>query len=443
MPSSLQSSEESPSRALNHSAEYIRENQLRALNELLEAILPSNAFYTKKILAAGNSKYFSNLRDFSEKFPFTTKDELVQDQQEHLPYGRNLTYPLEKYCRLHATSGTTGKPLRWLDTPESWEMLLQCWMEVYNAASVTKKDIVFFAFSFGPFLGFWTAFEAATRLGALCIPGGGLSTLARLKVILENKATVVCCTPTYAIHLGETAHSERLDLSKSAVRRIIVAGEPGGSLPATREHIERLWPGAQVFDHHGLTETGPITYECPVHPCRLHVVDWAYFIEVIDRSSNLPVKPGQDGELVVTTLKRTGSPLLRYKTGDVVRLALHHKEGKPCECGRYETALEGGIIGRTDDMVVIRGVNIYPTAIEAVVRKFPEIAEYQVKISRRGSMQEIHLLIEPVQNCKDVTALVVSAEKALQTAFNLRIPVTIAPAALPRSELKAKRWLVA
>jgi phenylacetate-CoA ligase len=319
-------------------------------------------------------------------------------------------------------------------------MLIHCWLEVYRAAGVTRKDIAYFAFSFGPFLGFWLAFESAARLGCLCLPGGGLSSLARLKMILENRATVLCCTPSYAIHLGDTALAERIDLQHSAVRKIVVAGEPGGSIPATRAHIERLWPGATVFDHHGMTEVGPVTYECPARACRLHVIDWAYLAEVVDPQTGEPVPGGAEGELVLTTLKRTGSPLLRYRTGDLVRKLPHHPS--PCECGRSDTALEGGILGRSDDMVVIRGVNIYPSAVEQIVREIPEIAEYQVRILRKTAMTEMQVAIEPRPSVASAEPLVDALEKALQTAFNLRLPVTAAPpGSLPRAELKARRWI--
>ena len=419
-----------------------RPDQLKLVNELLGQVIPANPFYTRKLLEADCPRSFVSLEKFSAHVPFTTKDELVRDQESHPLYGRNLTYPLESYSRLHATSGTTGKPLRWLDTPESWEVMIQCWLEVYRAAEVTSRDIVFFAFSFGPFLGFWVAFEAGTRVGALCLPGGGLSSLGRLQIILNNKVSVLCCTPTYAIHLGEVAAVEKLDLAAGAVRKIIVAGEPGGSLPATRAHIEKLWPGARVFDHHGMTETGPVTYQCPVHCCRLHVVDWAYLPEVLIAGTSEPAAPGKSGELVLTTLKRIGSPLIRYRTGDLVQKAMHHAEGKPCECGRWDTALDGGIIGRTDDMVVVRGVNIYPTAVEQVVRQFAEVAEYQVRVTRKGAMAELHVLIEPAAETRNVTELVVALEKAFQGAFNLRIPVATAGGKLPRAELKARRWIV-
>lgn len=421
------------------SAEQIAAGQLRSLNELLAQIIPSNPFYTRKILESMIPREFDSLEAFAKVFPFTSKHEIAHDQDRHPLYGRNLTYPLDAYSRMHQTSGTTGKPLRWLDTPESWEMLIHCWLEVYRAAGITRKDTAYFAFSFGPFLGFWLAFESAARLGCLCLPGGGLSSLARVKMILENRATVLCCTPSYAIHLGDTALAERIDVKQGAVRTIVVAGEPGGSLPATRAHIERLWPGAKVFDHHGMTEVGPVTYECPAKPCRLHVVDWAYLAEVVSPITGAVLPPGADGELVLTTLKRAGSPLLRYRTGDLVRIA---DRAGPCACGRSDTTLDGGILGRTDDMVVVRGVNIYPTAVEQIVREFRDVAEYQAHVGHKGAMTELHLVIEPSERVKNVASLVADIEKALQTAFSLRIPVTSAPAgSLPRAELKARRWI--
>jgi phenylacetate-CoA ligase len=422
------------------SAEAIRCAQLDSLNDLLRAIIPANPFYTKKMLEAELPRQLPSLHEYAARFPFTTKHELAKEQIDHPPYGRNLTFPVQRYSRLHQTSGTTAKPLRWLDTPESWSMLTDCWVEVYRAAGVTDGDVCYFAFSFGPFLGFWLAFDAAYRLGCLCLPGGGQSSVARLQTILELKATVLCCTPSYAIHLAEVAVQERIDLSTSHVKIIMVAGEPGGSIPATRAQIERLWPGARVFDHHGMTETGAVTYECPAQPCRLHVIDSAYFAEVIDPKTLLPIPAGSAGELILTTLKRTGSPLLRYRTGDLVRLASHHLAGEPCRCGTFYTALDGGILGRTDDMVVVRGVNIFPTAIEQIVREFPEIAEYQARVTAKGALAELHLVIEPMREVKDVAALVAALEKKLQTTLNLRIPVT-SGSSLPRAELKARRWV--
>lgn len=428
--------------AISRAQLAISRAQLASLNQLLKTVVPANPFYTKKVLEAGVLTQFSSLEEFTRSFLFTTKQEIAQDQLDHPPYGRNLTFPLEQYCRLHQTSGTTGKPLRWLDTPQTWDMLVDCWTEVYRAAGVTNKDVCYFAFSFGPFLGFWLAFDAGGRIGCLCIPGGGQSSVARLQAILYLKATVLLCTPSYAIHLAEVAVQERIDLSRSQVGLIMVAGEAGGSIPATRQQIERLWPGARVSDHHGMTEVGPVSYECPAKPCWLHVIDWAYYAEVLHPETQVPVSVGTPGELVLTTLKRFGSPLLRYRTGDLVKLAAHHATGSQCICGTFHTTLEGGILGRTDDMVVVRGVNIYPSAIEQTVREFPDVAEYRAHVHKKGAMTELHLVIEPLQKVKNVAELVAAIERSLQTALNLRVPVTSAPpGSLPRAELKARRWI--
>ena len=200
--------------------------------------------------------------------PLTRKEDIVADQQAEPPYGSNLSFPIAAYNRFSQTSGTSGVPLRWLDTPESWQWMLDNWKQVLAAAEVKPGDAIYFAFSFGPFLGFWTAFEAACQIGCRCLPGGGLSSLARLQAMRDNAVQVLCCTPTYALHLGQLAAENGFDYSDSAVRKIIVAGEPGGSVPATRERIEKAWPVAKVCDHHGMTEVGPVTYQCPGRPAR-------------------------------------------------------------------------------------------------------------------------------------------------------------------------------
>lgn len=410
------------------------------LQELLDAIGTDNRFYAHKLQTANVPRRITRLEEFAA-FPFTTKAELVQDQMLHPPFGTNLTFPLSRYTRYHQTSGTTGQPLRWLDTEDSWSWMVERWHKVLNAASVTSSDRVVFAFSFGPFIGFWLAFEAAARLGALCLPAGGLSSVARLHLILDTQATILCCTPTYALHLAETAAVERIALAGSQIRRIIVAGEAGGSIPATRARLESLWPGARVFDHHGMTETGPVTFECPLRPGCLHVMEDAYLAEVIDPVSGSTVAPGSQGELVLTNFGRLGSPLLRYRTGDLVKSEQRPK-GLACSCGRPDLVLEGGILGRVDDMVIVRGVNVYPIALEEVVRSCEGLAEYQVRVSRRASLTELNLIIEPADGYDNVGALVSQVTSRLQHCFNLRISVKVAPrGSLPRFEMKAKRWV--
>ena len=418
----------------------IEAGQLESLRTLIAELFPSNKFYTQKLQAAGITFDIASLADFSARFPFTTKAEVVADQLAQPPYGANLTYPLDRYTRFHQTSGTTGTPMRWLDTAESWEAMIECWAEIFRAAGVGAGDRVMFAFSFGPFLGFWLAFESAQRLGCLCLPGGGLSSAARLRMMQANRANVLCCTPTYAIRLAEVAAEEKIPTAALGVKTIVVAGEPGGSIPATRARLESLWPGARIFDHHGMTEVGPVTHECPAQPGVLHVIESAYFAEVIDPISG---QPSSSGELVLTNLARTGSPLLRYRTGDLVKLGTRNSErGTPCVCGRHELALEGGILGRVDDMVIVRGVNVYPTAIEEILRGFREIAEYRVHVSHVQSLVELRLEIEPVPGWADVAGLIGRIGKAFETSLALRVPVVAVPTgALPRFEMKAQRWV--
>jgi phenylacetate-CoA ligase len=405
--------------------------QLARLREVYQAVLPTNRFYQAKL-----SSVPSDLNQFFNSVPFTTKPEIVRDQQSHPPFGSNLTFPVEQYTRCHQTSGTSGQPLRWLDTRESWQWMVGNWQKILAVAGVTKTDRVFFAFSFGPFIGFWLAFEAAEKTGCICLTGGGMSTSARLRQILDLQATVLCCTPTYAIHLARTAAQEGIDLARSAVRRIMVAGEPGGSIPSTRQGIEKLWPGARVFDHHGMTEVGAVSFECPLRPTVLHIMEEAYLPEINAPQSSEQVPRGSEGELVLTTLGRAGSPLLRYRTGDIVRA----DEKAVCACGRSDLALVGGILGRTDDMVVVRGVNVFPSAVDEIVRSCGGVSEYRVHVNQRGALTEISVEVEPDPVTKSPDALAKKLEGAFHDALALRVPVRLA-AALPRFELKAKRWV--
>jgi phenylacetate-CoA ligase len=415
----------------------IASEQLAQLRRLLGALLPANRFYAAKLSMGDVAPDIRGLDEFSQRFPFTTKHEIVEDQRSNPPYGTNLSFPLERYTRLHATSGTTGAPLRWLDTPESWSWMVGNWTQVFHAAGVTAADRIFFAFSFGPFIGFWLAFEAAQRAGCLSIPGGGLSSAARLRVMIENGVTVLCCTPTYAARLAEVAAEEKTNLRRARVKTIIVAGEPGGSIPATRARLTQLWNGARIFDHHGMTEVGPVTFECPKRPGVLHVIEAGYYAEVIHPQTGKSVAAGETGELVLTPLGRTGSPLLRYRTGDLVKPEPH-----PCACGRHELALAGGVLGRTDDMVIVRGVNVYPSAVEDIIRSCNGVAEYQVTVTHQKSLAELSVRVEPKPDCSAPSDLARQLEKAFQDAFSLRVPVTLAEAGvLPRFEMKAKRWV--
>jgi phenylacetate-CoA ligase len=403
------------------------------LRALLIAIDGRNPFYTAKMRAAGLRGAECDRATFLARFPFTTKADLVADQHAHPPFGSNLTFPVERYARFSQTSGSTGAPIRWLDTAESWAWMLDSWTHFFQAVGVTAADRVFAAFSFGPFLGFWTAFEAAARLGCLTIPGGGLNTRGRLETMRDCAATVLCCTPTYALRLGEAARDEGVAIG--SLRLLFVAGEPGGSIPGVRDRLAELWPGVAIVDHHGMTETGPVSWQHPERPQFLHILETAYLAEIIDPATTRPVASGMPGELVLTTLGRLGSPLIRYRTGDLVKAA----EAPPAAVAHL--ALEGGILGRTDDMVIVRGINVYPSAVEAVVRRFAEVAEYRVDLTHERGMAELALTVEPIAGA-DGNAVAETLAAALRTALALRVPVTsVSAGTLPRFEMKAKRWV--
>jgi phenylacetate-CoA ligase len=413
--------------------------QSARLAKMLADIHGRNAFYTRKLDASGvNPGDLRSPIDLSV-LPLTTKSELIADQSAHPPWGTALTEPIERYTRYCQTSSTTGRPLRWLDTHESWQWMIECWKAVYRAARVAPGDRVFFPFSFGPFLGFWVGFEAGCQFGLHCVPGGGMSSQLRLRMIEAIGATVVCCTPTYALRLAEVAVQEQMDraLSEGTVRVLIVAGEPGGSIPATRERIEQSW-GARVIDHHGLTEAGPISFECWESPGALHLNEGEFICEVLDPLSVEPVADGQPGELVVTNLGRTASPVIRYRTGDIVV-----RRSDLCRCGRTWARLEGGVLSRSDDMVNIRGVNVYPASIESVVRRFPEVVEFRTTVSQTGAMRSLLVEIEVTPQAADSTVLGARVSQRLREALGLSVPVRIAAGgALPRFEMKARRFVV-
>jgi phenylacetate-CoA ligase len=409
------------------------DRQLAALNQHIAEIAATNPFFRRKLGEAAGLDGFDSLAAFCARMPFTTKEELARDQIAHPPYGSTLTFPLTSYTRLHQTSGTAGRPIIWLDTPESWQWVLENWKMVWRKAGATRGDAAFFAFSFGPFLGFWAAFDSAVQFGLRAIPAGGLSSVERLRFLLAQRPRLLCCTPTYALRLADVARTESLDLGQSGVERIMVAGEPGGSVPEIRARIEKSWPGARVVDHHGMTEIGPVSYGVPEEPTILRLMHHAYFCEVLQPGANVPVAPGDRGELVLTTLGRSACPLLRYRTGDLVRpIPLPGENPKAF-------ALDGGILGRVDDMVIVRGVNLYPSAMDAAIRAVTGVREYQVEIDKRGTLPEIRVKFEAAGDGDPASEL----SKHLRATFQMRIAVEkVEPGTLPVFEVKARRWKI-
>ncbi len=403
--------------------------QRRKLTAMLDEVLERNPFYRAKL--GGVS--FDAEADPIERLPLTTRDEIQKDQQAHPPYGTNLTYPLDRYTRLHQTSGSAGSPIRWLDTDDSWQWWRRCWATIYDAAGVGPADRIAFTFSFGPFVGFWSAFDGALALGNFVLPCGGMTTAARIRAIVEHGITFVCCTPTYALRMAEVAETEGVNLSGASVRGLIVAGEPGGNIATTRSRIESAW-GARVYDHAGMTEIGPWGFEDAECPEALCVIESEFIAEVIDPATGNNVPEGEPGELVLTNLGRWGSPLIRYRTGDQVLLRRDRTIG-----GRSFAYAEGGVLGRIDDMLFIRGNNVFPSAVEGIIREFEEVAEFRLTVERRNGLTDLRIEVEhcPEADCGTLARRI---ETAVRDRLHFRPSVELVePGTLPRFEMKAKR----
>jgi phenylacetate-CoA ligase len=362
-----------------------------------------------------------------QELPFLTKQDLINSATSGIGL---FDLPREKYVRWHQTSGTTGRPLVVRDTAEDWRWWIQCWSHVFDVAQIGPGDIAMMAFSFGPFIGFWTANDSLVDRGVTVIPGGGLSTRSRLQMILEHHVTVLCATPTYALHLASVAASDGLDLASSDVRRIIVAGEPGGSLPSVRKRLESAF-GATVIDHAGSSEVGAWGYGDALGK-GLHVIQSEFIPEVIDFASDprgRQVSKGETGELVLTGLGRRGGPAIRYRTGDIVR-------PMPAPDDDPNLWLEGGVIGRADDMVVVRGVNVFPSSVEAIIREDLPTEEYRVTVFRAGELDQLSIEAE----CG--AAMAEQLSQRLSDRLAIKIQVQSVPEnSLPRFEAKSHRWI--
>lgn len=408
--------------------------QLERLHRLLAEILPANRLYARKL--AGHPASPRSLDELAD-WPFTTKDDLIAappdpasaaDSTE--PFlarlAANRTYPLDRYVRCHRTSGTRGEPLVVVDTADDWRWWLDGWQFVLDAARIEPTDRVLLAFSFGPFIGFWSAFDAVAARGALTIPTGGLNTVARLQIIESLRATALLCTPSYALHLASAASGRSHDRAASSVRTIVVAGEPGGSTPAVRRRIGDAW-NARLIDHAGATEVGPWGFGDDAGE-GLFVNESQFYAEFITPGGDRPADPGDLAELVLTTLGRPGAPVIRYRTGDLVRAV------RPAPDARGFLFLPGGVVGRADDMLTVRGVNLFPSSLDAVVWSFPSVREYRAAVRKRHELDE--LIVDVDLDPQDLAPLATE----LQLRLGLRVVVNrVEPGSLPHFEGKGRR----
>jgi phenylacetate-CoA ligase len=418
--------------------ELLEALQLAKLRRQCEWAIARSPWYRRQLEGLDPSQL--RTLDDLRRLPFLTREDWMASQEAAPPYGEIPAIAADGAIRVHTTSGTTGRgPLRALDSRKDWAWIAEMWSYGVWGCGVRPGDTAYIAFGYGSFIGFWGLHYAMEKVGVLNVPGGAQSTEARVLQIVDFGATVVAATPTYALRLAQEAVVVGVDLRGSSVSRLILSGEPAGSIPQTKALIEEQW-GAKAYDTAGMTEIGTImVFECSHQPGGTHIIEDNVIEEVIDPISLEPVGYGERGERVVTSFGRGAIPLIRYRTGDLVCKV----PASRCSCGRGFDIYEGGILGRVDDMKVVRGTNVYPRAIEGIVREFPEVDEFQTVITHEGIRDEITLRVEMKPDWPEGswTELSEGLRKHLARAHEgLNFRVERAGAGeLPRFELKAKR----
>jgi phenylacetate-CoA ligase len=420
--------------------DQLRTLQLAKLRRLCEWAWARSGFHRR--LWEGGGFHPDQLKTFDDirRIPFMTREDWMEAQIDRPIFGDLTTVDHDLAIRYHLTSGTSGRvPIRVLDGRKDWEWIAEMWAYGFWGFGVRPSDRVFFAFSYGTFIGFWGAHYCCEKLGALVLPSGNSSTELRIKTILELEATTVCSTPTYALRMWEVAREMGIDLAKaSKVDKLILSGEPAGSIPAVKRQLEQAW-NAKVGDTAGMTEIGTIMmFECRHQPGGAHIIEDHFIEECLEHDGDAAVAYGEEAERVVTSFGRGFIPLIRYRTKDLVVKVPHTM----CRCGRTGDIYDGGIRGRWDDMKLVRGTNVYPRAVEAIVREFEAIDEFQIVIDRVDLQDEIVVRIELKADAetasRDVQERLAVALRDAHEGLRFNVELA-APGALPRFELKAQR----
>jgi len=419
--------------------EELRALQLVKLQRLCEWAHAKSTFHRRRWDAAGFHPSQLRSLDDIRRIPFMTRAEWMDAQAEEPPFGPLLTVPPVNAIRYHTTSGTTGRtPLRVLDGTKDWEWIAEMWAYGLWGSGLRREDVVLFAFSYGTFIGFWGAHYACEKIGCLVLSTGSATTESRVKSMVDLGVTTVCSTPTYALRMAQAGAEMGIDLASTPVNKVILSGEPGGSIPAVKRQLEAAW-GAKVCDSAGMTEIGSIMiFECERQPGGTHIIEDNFIEESLVYEGDAPVPYGERAERVVTSLGRGFIPLIRYRTNDLV-VRLPHTA---CSCGRTGDLYHGGIQGRWDDMKLVRGTNVYPRAVESIVRECAAVDEFQILLTREGVIDEISVRVELKPGREDHwEALRSRLHVDLSDAHEgLRFKVELAPVnSLPRFELKAKR----
>lgn len=412
--------------------------QLGKLGEQLAHVHRRSPFYRRKLDAAGIRPGEIRSLDDVRRIPFTEKDELRESQERCPPWGDfGCVGPLDA-VRVFQTSGTTGRPVRVMLTRKDW---LENYFEQFSyfrcGYGLTERDVLFVPFNYGLFVAWWGFQMAMEKAGLMVIPGGGMSSKDRLRTMLDWEATAICGTPSYLLYLAETARKNGIDLPRSPITKLVAAGEPGAAVLATKKALESQW-GAECFDDIGSTEISNFGYECVRHQ-GTHVVESMLLAEVVDPETLEPLPDGAVGELVLTNLCCESMPLIRYRTRDLVRF-----NRAACECGRTFLRLDGGVLGRTDDMFHFAGVNIFPTQIQNLLHGVDDFSqEWQLVVPPLGSGRHLKIRVEPANEQVPRARVAAARDYVVETVkyrVGIRPDVEVCEVgSLPRVEGKARR----
>jgi len=414
----------------------LRKHQLQLLKEKVKLCYENTAFYRNRFKSAGTSPSDIKTLEDAQKIPFTVKDDL----RDNYPFGMVAVH-LDDIVEIHASSGTTGNPIVGAYTPNDMDVWAELMARSLYATGVRRQDVIHNAYGYGLFTGGLGFHYGAQKIGSTIIPVSGGMTQRQIKLMKDLGSTVLCCTPSYAIYLAEAMNKEGVDPRKDLKIKIGNFGaEPWSE--RIRERIEKEL-GIEAFDIYGLTELcGPgVSVECNEHN-GLHIWEDHFLVETIDPETGDVLPAGEEGELVFTSLTKTGLPLLRFRTRDISVI-----ETEKCDCGRTHSRMMR-IRGRSDDMLIIRGVNVFPSQIEYAIMGFPELAaQYQIVLDRPEALDVFTIKAELTEQTSKSTQeeLNVLKRKIRQKVSNITgispIIELVKPGEIPRTAGKAKRVL--
>lgn len=415
------------------SVEEMRALQLERLRHIVRYAYDHVPFYKKKYDEAGFDPDSIRTLDDIRRIPFTVKSDL----RDNYPYGL-ISTEKKNLMRIHASSGTSGKPTVVCYTKKDMKIWTECCARLAAAAGVRKSDIVQISFGYGLFTGALGMHQGCERLGAAIIPASAGNTERQVMLLKDLQATVLVCTPSYALYIGEMIEKLGYDIKDFKLRLGLF-----GSEASTEEMHREIARKLNIFtnDNYGLSEIiGPgVSGECS-EKCGMHINEDHFYPEVLDPETFEPVPDGTYGELVLTTLTKEGMPVIRYRTKDITTL-----DHTPCKCGRT-TVRMAKLRGRTDDMLIIRGVNVFPSQIEGVLMNMPEVGgQYEIVVTREGYMDKIEVKVEVADGALlvDYDNLIKLREKIrhnLKTVLQLDAQVKLVePLTLKRFEGKSKR----